>query len=45
VDTGSKPKNVDNVNQVRHDASRQFRNKKNDYLKAKIKELGTNSTI
>ena len=24
---------------VRHDASRHFRNKKNDYLKAKIEEL------
>ena len=36
--------NVDNLNNVRRDASRHFRKKK-DYLKAKIKELETNSKI
>jgi hypothetical protein len=37
--------NVDNLNNVRHDASRRFRNKKKAYLKAKIEELETNSMI
>jgi len=37
--------NVDNRNSVRHEASRHFRNKKKEYLKAKIKELETNSKI
>jgi hypothetical protein len=45
VDAGSKPKTVDSVNHVRHDASRHFRNKKNDYMKAKIEEFETNSKI
>ena len=31
--------NVDELNNVRRDASRQFRNKKKAYLKAKIEEL------
>jgi len=31
--------NIDNLNDVRHDASRHFRNKKKEYLKAKIEEL------
>jgi hypothetical protein len=35
--------NVDNLNNVRHEASRHFRNKKKEYLKAKIKKLETNS--
>jgi hypothetical protein len=35
--------NVDNLNNVRHEASRHFRNKKKEYLKAKINELETNS--
>jgi len=30
--------NVDNLNNVRRDASRNFRNKKKAYLKAKIEE-------
>jgi hypothetical protein len=34
---------VDNLNNVRREASRHFRNKKKDYLKAKINELETNS--
>ena len=36
---------VDNLNNVRRDASRLFRNKKKAYLKAKIEELETNSKI
>jgi hypothetical protein len=31
--------NLDNMNNVRRDASRHFRNKKKAYLKAKIEEL------
>jgi len=34
--------NVDNLNNVTRDASRHFRNKKREYLKAKIEELETN---
>jgi len=37
--------NVDNVNNVRHEASRHFRNEKKEYLKAQIEELETNSKI
>jgi hypothetical protein len=37
--------NVDNMNNVRRDASRHFRNKKKAYLKANIEELETNSKI
>jgi hypothetical protein len=33
----------DNLNNVRREASRHFRNKKKEYLKAKINELDTNS--
>ena len=36
--------NVDNLNNIRRDASRHFRNKKKD-LKVKIEELETNSKI
>jgi hypothetical protein len=36
--------NVDNLNNVRCEASRHFRNKEREYLKAKIK-LETNSKI
>jgi len=36
---------VDNLNNVKHEASRHFRNKKKAYLKAKIEELETNSKI
>jgi hypothetical protein len=35
--------NEDNLNNVRREASRYFRNKKRKYLKDKIKELATNS--
>jgi len=34
---------VDNLNNVRREASRHCRNKKKEYLKAKTDELGTNS--
>ena len=37
--------NVDDLNNVRRDASRHVRNKKKAYLKAKIEELETNSQI
>ena len=37
--------NVDNLNIVRPEASRHFRNKEEEYLKAKIEELETNSKI
>jgi archaellum biogenesis ATPase FlaH len=36
---------VDNLNNIRRDASRHFRSKKKAYLKAKIEELETNSKI
>jgi len=35
--------NVDNLNNVRREASRHFRNKKKEYLRAKIEELETSS--
>ena len=41
----SSQSNVDNLNNIRHDASRHFRNKKKAYLKVKIEELETNSKI
>jgi hypothetical protein len=37
--------NVDNLNNVRHTASRHFRNKRKEYMKANIDELETNSKI
>jgi len=37
--------NVDILNNVRHEASRHFRTKNKEYLKAKIEELETNSNI
>jgi len=37
--------NADNLNNVRHEASRRFRNKEKDYLKAKIDELENDSKI
>jgi hypothetical protein len=36
---------VDNLNIVRREASRHFRNKKEDYLKGKIEDLETNIKI
>ena len=38
-------RNVGNLNNVRREATRHFRNKRKAYLKAKIKELETNSKI
>jgi hypothetical protein len=38
-------RNVDNMNKVRREASRHFRNKKKAYLKAKIEELETVGSI
>jgi hypothetical protein len=35
--------NVDNLNTVRCETSKRFRNKKKEYLKSKIGELETNS--
>jgi hypothetical protein len=37
--------NGDNLNNVRREASRHFRNKKREYLKDKINDLATNSKI
>jgi hypothetical protein len=37
--------NIHNLNKVRREASRHFRNKKKEYLKAKIYVLETNSKI
>jgi len=37
--------NVGNLNNVRREASRHFRNKKKEHLKAKIDEIETNSKI
>ena len=37
--------NVDNLNNVRREASRHFRNKRKEYLKDRIDELETNSKI
>jgi len=36
---------VNNLNNVRREASRHFRNNKKEYLKAKIDELETNSKV
>jgi hypothetical protein len=44
VGTGSKPKQC-RLYIVGHEASRHFRNKKKEYLKAKIDELDTNTKI
>jgi len=45
VVTGFKPSSVCNIKNVRRVASRHFRNKKKEYLKAKIDEHETNSKI
>jgi len=37
--------NVVNLNNVRHEASRHFRKKEKEYLKAKVDELETDSKI
>jgi len=38
-------RNVDNLNKIRREVSRHFRNKKKAYLRAKIEELETNNKI
>ena len=38
-------RNIDNLNNVRREASSHFRNKKKAYLKAKIEEIETNSKL
>jgi hypothetical protein len=43
VVTGSSEINGDNLNNIRCESSRHFRNKKRGYLKDKIDELATNS--
>jgi len=45
VGTGSKQKPCRDLNNLRCEASRHFRNKKKAYLKAKTEELETNSKI
>jgi len=45
VGIGSEPKIVDNLNNVRCECSRHFRNKKKEFLKAQIEEIETNSKI
>jgi len=42
---GPKQSNVDNLQNVKCEASRHFRNKRKEYLKDKIDELETNSNI
>jgi hypothetical protein len=42
---GPNQTNVDNLSNVRHKASRYFRNNQKEYLKSKIDELETNSKI
>jgi hypothetical protein len=37
--------NIENLNNVRRDASRHFKNKNKAYLKVKIEEIETNSKI
>jgi hypothetical protein len=45
VVTGSKHSNVVNLNNVRHEVRRHFREIKKEYLKAKIDELEINSKV
>ena len=42
---GPNQRDTDNQNNVRREASRHFRNKKREYLKAKIDELEADSKI
>ena len=37
--------NVDNLNSIRREVSRHFRNKRKEYLRAKIEEIEANSKI
>jgi hypothetical protein len=41
--TGSKPNKLGNLNNITHEASKHFANKKRDYLKGKINELEIHS--
>jgi hypothetical protein len=41
VDTGTKPNNVDNLNNERRETSIYFMNKRKEYLKAKNGEIET----
>jgi hypothetical protein len=41
--TGSKKISGDNLNNVKREASKHFRNKRREYLKDRINELATNS--
>jgi hypothetical protein len=41
----SNQSNIDNLNNVRREAGRHFRNKKKEYLKVKVNELETNGKI
>jgi hypothetical protein len=43
--TGSKPNKVDDLNNVRREASRHFRNQKTEYQKTKIDEHKTKNKI
>jgi len=43
--SSSNQNNADNLSNVRHEASRHFKNKKMEYMKAKIDELEINSKI
>ena len=45
MDTDRSQSIVDNLNNVRREASRHFRNKKTLYLKSKIEELESNIKI
>jgi hypothetical protein len=43
VVTGSRQNEWENLDNIRHEASRHFRNKKQEYLKDKINELAMNN--
>ena len=45
VGTGPCQSNVDNLNSVRCEVSRHFRNKRKEYLRAKIEELEANTRL
>jgi len=45
VGTRSKPKQCNILNNIRHEASRHFRNKRKGYLKVKLEELQTNGEV
>ena len=42
---GPKQRNLANINNIKREVSRHLRNKKKEYLRAKIDELETNSKI